>query len=380
MNKNKRFWAAIALTVMMVVLAACGGTGSTKSPETAGSTNATGATSPGVTTGGINWEQRMAANKAAGEITTMTSFNYSANIANTNAWIADELGFFKELGLNVKVMPGLSADAMKLLAVGKLQVAHAGSASEVAQSVANGAEIKGILAMAPVGLSVLITLEESGIKTVKDLEGKTIGYKGAMPAHITAMLKKGGADLSKIKQVGVGFDPTILKTTEVVAITGFKSNEPNQLEKLGHKVRILDPQEFGVNTSFGIVAANNDFAAKHPTAVEDYLRALLKAHEWIVQNPAETIKILEKRAGGNYNVEIESNRLKVETGIIETTKHKGKGLGIFTKEQWQSEIDILTESGVLMKPVTAEQVADDKYISKVYDGEKLIWPEQAAKK
>ncbi|NHN28889.1 ABC transporter substrate-binding protein [Paenibacillus agricola] len=377
MKNNKRFWGAMALSVMMVVLAACGGNGSAKPAETTGPANA--ASTP-VTTSGINWGERIAANKAAGEITTMTSFNYSANIANTNAWIADELGFFKELGLNVSVMPGLSADAMKLLAVGKLQVAHAGSASEVAQSVANGAEIKGILAMAPVGLSVLITLEESGIKTVKDLEGKMIGYKGAMPAHITAMLKKGGADLSKIKQVGVGFDPTILKTTEVVAITGFKSNEPYQLEKLGYKVRILDPEELGVNTSFGIVAANNDFAAKHPTAVEDYLRALLKAQEWIVKNPAETIKILEKRAGGNYNVEIESNRLKVETGLIETAKHKGVGLGVFTKEQWQSEINILNESGVLMKPVTAEQVADAQYISKVYDGEKLVWPEQAAKK
>ncbi|WP_165972225.1 ABC transporter substrate-binding protein [Paenibacillus piri] len=380
MKRNHRIWASMALSVMMVVLAACGSTGSTNATKTDAAAGATNAASAPETKGGIDWEARIAANKAIGEIRTMTSFNYSANIANTNAWIADELGFFKELGLNVKVMPGLSADAMKLLAVGQLQMAHAGSASEVVQSVANGAEIKGVLAMAPVGLSVLMVLDNSGIKTVKDLEGKIVGYKGAMPAHITAMLKKGGADLSKIKQVGVGFDPTILNTTEVAAITVFKSNEPYQMEKLGFKTRILDPQEYGVNTSFGIVGANNDFAAKHPAAVEDYLRAIIKAHEWILKNPEETIKILEKRAGGNFNKEIETNRLKVETGLIDPAKQQGKGLGIFTKEQWQSEIDILSENGVLVKPVTADQVADVKYISNVYNGEQLIWPEQGAKK
>jgi NitT/TauT family transport system substrate-binding protein len=380
MKRSLAIWVSIVLSVMMAFLAACGSSGPT---QTTGAPAATGAASPpppAASTGGINWKERIEKNKAIGEIKTMTSFNYSANIANTNAWIADELGFFKELGLNVKVMPGLSADAMKLLAVGQLQVAHAGSASEIVQAVANGAEIKGIMAMAPVGLSVMMVLEDSGIKTVKDLEGKTVGYKGAMPAHIMAMLKKGGADISKIKQVGVGFDPTILNTTEVAAITVFKSNEPYQMEKLGHKVRILDPQDYGVNTSFGIVGANNDFAAKHPEAVEDYLRALLKAHEWILNNPEETIKILGKRAGGNFNVDIETNRLKVETSLIDPAKHQGKGRGWFTKEQWQSEIDILSESGVLSKPVNAEQVADDRYVSNVYNGEQLIWPESSANK
>ncbi|MEK8130452.1 ABC transporter substrate-binding protein [Paenibacillus filicis] len=374
MMRTKPFWISGALSVMMVLLAACGG------GDTAQKSNAQPSTTSTSGTKDINWEERIAKNQSIGEIKTMTSFNYSANIANANAWVADELGYFKELGLNVKVMPGLSADAMKMLAVGQLQMAHAGTAGEIIQSVGNGAEIKGVLAMAPVGLIALMVLEDSGIKSVKDLEGKIIGYKGAMPANISAMLKKGGADLSKIRQVSVGFDPTILKTTEVSAITVFKSNEPYQMEKLGYKVRLLDPQDSGVQTSFGIVGANNEFAAKHPEAVEDYIRALLKAHEWIVQHPDETIKILDKRASGNFNTDIETNRLKVETSLIDPAKVPGKGLGWFSKEQWQSEIDILKDSGISIKPVTADQVANNSYVSKVYDGDKLIWPEQGTKK
>lgn len=384
MRRREKLWMAFLISVLMVVMTACGGGSSAPAPapEPAAPTEEPGAAETPAETpaaespadDGIDWEARKAANQAAGTIKFMTSFNYSASIANVNAWVAKDQGFFEELGLNVEVLPGLSADALKLMAAGQLQFGHAGSASELVNAVANGGEIKGVLAMAPVNLSVLMTLEDSGIKTVKDLEGKTVGYKGAMPAHILAMFNEGGADISKIDQVSVGFDPTILATTDVDAITVFKSNEVYQMETLGYDVHLMDPEEYGIITSFGIIGVNNDFAEKHPTAVEDFLRAILKAHEWLEANPDGTIALLESLSGGNFNREIETNRLKVETSLIRPAKHEGQGLGWFPVEQWQNEIDILASTGVLASEVSAEQVADNAYISTLYDGERLIWP------
>ncbi|MBN2982747.1 ABC transporter substrate-binding protein [Cohnella algarum] len=389
MKTNKKVWAVIALGVLMAVLAACGGNGNASDSAGSASPSASPSGSAGASpsaeasasasasagNAGIDWEARIAANKEAGEINFMTSFNYSASLANVNAWVADELGYFEELGLDVKVQPGLDADGMKLLAAGQLQFAHAGSGSVVVQAVANGADIKGISVMAPVGLGALMVLEDSGIDDVKDLEGKTVGYKGAMGANFLAMFKNGGADASKIKQVSVGFDPTILNTADVDAITVFKSNEPATMERQGFKVKLLYPEDYGINTSFGVMVANGDFAAEHPTAAEDFLRAIMKAHEWILANPEETIALLETKSGGNFDLAVETNRLKVETELAASNKHEGQGLGWFTPEQWQAEIDILNDAGVLAQSVAVDQVADSRYVSAIYDGERLIWPE-----
>ncbi|MBO9598525.1 MAG: ABC transporter substrate-binding protein, partial [Cohnella sp.] len=190
-----------------------------------------------------------------------------------------------------------------------------------------------------------------------------------------AMFKNAGADISKINLVSVGFDPTILDTSDVDAITVFKSNEPNAMKKLGFNVTLMDPKDYGVNSSFGTLVANYDFVEKHPTVTEDFMRALFKAQEYIVANQSEVIKILEGRSETSYNVDVESNRLKVEMEIVESTKIAGHGIGWHTEKQWQDEIDILVGTDSLKSAPSVDKVMDNKLIANIYDGEKLIWKE-----
>ena len=46
-----------------------------------------------------------------------------------------------------------------------------------------------------------------------------------MPPIITAMLEKAGVNLHSVKEVSVGYDPTILPRGQVQALTAYKSNE-----------------------------------------------------------------------------------------------------------------------------------------------------------
>lgn len=372
---SSRLALGLFCVILLVVMVACSGN-SKKETSPSPSKNAVASSGAGGDNpGGIDWEARKAANKEAGKIKFITSFNYAASAPSVNAIVADELGYFKELGLEVEVIPGLEAEGMKLLAAGQVQFGGSGTASTVIQSIVNDAEIKGLAVMSPVGLGALMVLEESGIQTPKDLEGKTVGYKGALPASFKAMFRNAGADLDKIDLVSVGFDPTILVTTDVDAITVFKSNEPNAMEKLGHKVRLIDPQDYGINSSFGVVVGNNKFVEKNPTAAEDFLRALFKAQEYLKSNPDETIKILEGRSETSYNVDAETNRLKVEMEIVESSKIEGHGIGWHTEQQWQDEIITLVSMGSIKNALAVDTVMDNKLISSIYDGDKLIWIE-----
>lgn len=381
-GKRARLWAVYMVSaLMLVVIVSCSPTGDGVTTASglpgAGSTASPSAVPNADPSEGpeIDWKARIVSNEQAGKISYMTGFNYAASSPDINAVVADELGYFKKLGLDVEIIPGVDPEGIKMLSAGRVQFAGAGSASLVIQSVANDAEIKGIALMSAVGLGALMVLDGSGIETVKDLEGKTVGYKGALPAHFKAMFINGDADISKIKLASVGFDPTILNTADVDAVTIFKSNEPIAMNKLGFNVRLLDPEDYGVTTSFGVVAANSKFIANHPTAAEDFLRAVFKAHEYIVANPDKAVSILKSRSETSYNVETELSRLRVELDIIAASHVAGTGIGWQAEEQWRKEIDLLVNTNSIEQALRVDQVMDNQFISSIYNGEELIWPQ-----
>lgn len=363
---------------MIVTLVACSDQGANGTPTSAVRESPTASTSESPDAdpseaAAIDWQARIADNRKAGKISYVTGFLYASSSPDVNAVVADELGYFDQLGLDVEIVPGIDPDGMKLLSSGRVQFASAGSASLVIQSVANDAEMKGIALMSQIGLGALMMMDDADIQTPKDLEGTTVGYKGALPAHFKAMFKRAGADMSKIRMVNVGFDPTIINTDAVDAVTVFKSNEPHVMNSLGYQVRLIDPIDYGVPTSFGVVAANDRFLASYPSAAEDFLRALLKAHEFIAANPNEAVSIMASRAGDGYHLDTEKNRLLVELDIIDHARIAGYGTGWSSEAHWQQEIDLLAETDAISRAVTVAEVMDNRYIEALYHGDQLIW-------
>ncbi|GIP17580.1 nitrate ABC transporter substrate-binding protein [Paenibacillus montaniterrae] len=389
MEKARRLYMMVVIMIVCcaMVLSACGN-GNNAAPSASNTPTPTPEASNGSSSGNagneasgeptqdINWAERKAMNEAAGEITYMTGYYYAASPPDIQVVMADELGYFEELGLKVKIMPGLDSEGMKFLAAGQAQIASAGTPSLVIQSVANGADISGIATFGGVGTSALLVMSDSGIAEPKDLVGKTIGYHGAMPANILAMFDHNGVDPTSVKGVSVGYDPTVLSTGKVDALTVYKSNEPYQLEQMGESVSIIDPGQFGAETSFGVLAANNKFAAEHPTAVEDFLRAVSKAHEYAVANPDESLQVLAARSDSVYDIPAETNRWAVERELVESSRAEGHGVAWQTDEQWQREIDMLFAASVIGEQLEVSKVMNNAFIDSIYDGEQLIWLEQ----
>lgn len=376
-RNGRAVWAGrVVLTVLMLLVAGCSQNNETTpieaSPTGAGaSPSAVQATDSNPS---IDWEARKELNADAGKITYMTGYYYAASPPDMEAVMADELGYFEELGLEVEIQPGLESDGMKLLAAGKMQMTAAGTPSTIIHYVSNGAPIKGVATYASVGISALMVMDDSGIDKPSGLVGKTLGYHGALPANFLAMFEQNGINPSQVKSVSVGYDPTILSSGKVDALTVYKSNEPYLMEQAGFKVRLIDPGEFGAETSFGVVAANDSFAEAHPTAVEDFLRAVAKAHEYAITNPEQALKVLEGRSKTAYDVNNELNRWSIESRIVEESRYEGHGVGWQTSEQWQRELDMLLASKVINQPLNVNDVMDNQYMTSIYDGETVIWP------
>src|SRR4051794_10316107 len=125
--------AGLCLAALAFLFAGCGSSKATKASDIVGT----------VTTSGISAD-RCAANKAAGQITYLTGFDYAASAGIIEAVVADELGYYNKMCLNVKVQSGFDTSNIPLVSAGKAQFTAVGSVSEVADADAKSGNIEAI--------------------------------------------------------------------------------------------------------------------------------------------------------------------------------------------------------------------------------------------
>lgn len=353
---------AAALTsagVLLGALTACG-----SSPEKAGEQ------------GSAVSAERCEQNQEAGKITYMSGYYWQASASIMEAIAADRLGYFNDLCLDVELQPGsgdVSQNA-KLIAAGKVQVGPL-SEQDIMTSNASGLKVLGVSSYSNAGLDVLMT--GTSITDLAQLEGKTLGHKGWVPVGVQAMLAEAGVDMSKVKQVKVGYDPGVLTRGQVDALVGFVSNEPNQLKEAGEEVTVWEPTDFDVPGSLGAYSVNPAWAKKHPTAVEDFLRAVFKAYTYCAaaDHVEECIGYQHDLAGAESDEKHETAIWRTEVKVVSDNPLPVKFGSIDPANVAALAEVVTTYAGQDVTPEQAASWFDSSFAEAVVDNDKtVVWP------
>lgn len=355
--------AAAVACAGMIVLTACGGEPPASSTPAVEATETIGA-------------QRCQQNRDAGKIIYLTSYDLGGGAGVLAEVGAEGLGFYDDLCLDVEVRAKTDNNA-QLVSAGQVQIAGLGSAGDAMAAYANGAQILGIGTFGNVGQVAMATMTDGPVRTLDDLVGRNVGFKGTVPIQMRAMFEADGVDFDQVEAVKVGFDPRILPQGQVDAVQVYKDNEPAILESEGYDVTIWDPAEYGVKGTFSPTIVNTKWAEQHPTAVEDFLRATYHAFDLMVDDPAildEAIAYSESVSQAGFDAEHERQRWKLSSDLIVANLLPGHGVGYQTADLWQPEADALVEYGVVTEPIDVAAVQTSKYVDAIYDGPELIWP------
>jgi ABC-type nitrate/sulfonate/bicarbonate transport system substrate-binding protein len=396
---TRRVTAVITLSLLAVTAVACGDDDDTSASTPAvtdsvgGSVDTTPATgapdtgAPGAMSEVVVGEpfpaDRCAANKAAGTITYLSSFDFAATASIVEVLVAKEKGYFDELCLDVEVKPSFSVANYPELAANNAQFSSAGSFSEVIDyATKNDASFVALAVEGKTGIDALI-VKEGQAATLEDLRGSTIGIKGAMTTSVSAMLKQAGlTEGSDYTTVLLdGFDPKVhIEVPNIVGFPGYKSNEPLQLAAAGIPFTLFDPAEYDIPGSFGVLYTNGDFLAEHPTAVQDFIRASMLGLSDAIADPdaAADIAIGFINANGNamfLSPEGERARWGVESALVVST-NTSTALGVPEPDLLTEEVTTYAEIGLFEG--TAPDISpyvDIDTISGVYgDDRAVIWP------
>ncbi|GAA0449251.1 nitrate ABC transporter substrate-binding protein [Paractinoplanes deccanensis] len=352
--------AVVAAAALLSTAAACGSSDDDAAPAAAAGTAISA--------------DRCAANKAAGKITYLSGYQWQASASILEYAAAEKLGYFDSLCLDVAMQPGTgdTSQNTKLLASGKVTFSPV-SQQDVLSANANGIKVTGISSYSNVGLEVLMT--KTDVTDLKQLDGTTLGQKGAMPVGVQAMLVQAGADFGSIKQVTVGYDPSVLTRGQVKSLTGFISNEPNQLKAAGTPVTVWRPYDYKVPGSLGAMAVNPDFAAKNPTAVQDFLRAGLHAFAYCESNAEECVKAAADLTGAGYDEKQNLTVWQTEDKVVRDSLKAGTPLGTIDTANVTALAEMLnTYTKTSISPAQATSEFDPSFLSAIYSGDKLIWP------
>lgn len=325
---------------------------------------------------GLITQERCDENAAAGKVTFLTSYMFLASVGIVDVVVAEDQGFFDDLCIDLEIVPGDTATNAQVTSAGQAQIAGYGGPSEVLQARAQDADIVSIATYGNTSSIQLITLEDGPVQDLEDLEGKTLGYKGQFALEIRQMLEGAGVDVSKVNAIQVGYDPLILANGQVDALTVYKSNEPWALRAQGYEVNEWDPVEFGAISGFNSQIANVTFAKKHPTVIEDFLRASFRALEWIGEsekNMTHTLDLLEERTQSGFNRELSEKRIAVEMELVTENQPEGTPLGLNVPELWSDMAKGLIADGILPESLDVEAAYDNSFIEAIFDGTTLIW-------
>jgi len=305
--------------------------------------------------------------------TFMAGYKPQANLPFVGVYIAQQKGYFAAQGLDVQITHATGqGEHLKLLLQGSVDVTT-GDADSVLARRADGLPVVSIATLGQRGQRAFAVQEGSEIRSPKDFEGKSVGYKVYQTPDYLAMLALAGVDRSKLQEVPVGFDPRILAAGKIDVYPVFESNEPDLLARQGVPTRLFRPSDFGVPTLGLTYLSRQDLVDKDAASLERFLKATLRGIQDAKDDPEAATDVVMQFAPSEERAH-QLSMLKVELDMADGPATHEHGLGWSTPEQWQAFHDSLLAYGGLSKPVDVNTVFTNKLLDAVYKGGRLVWP------
>lgn len=201
---------------------------------------------------------------------------------------AQQSGAFARQGLEVEMIaPADSASVPLLLAAGKADLA-VGYQPQLYTLVDKAVPVMRVGTLIDQPLNTLTALKTENIHTLRDFEGKTLGYAipGFEDVAIQTILKSAGVDVDKVKLINLNMDAASALLSHKIdgAMTIYRNYELLELRQQGAEPVTFKPEEHGVPVYDELILlAKSDTAAQDPR-ITPFLRGLndgvayLRAH------------------------------------------------------------------------------------------------------
>jgi len=282
----------------------------------------------------------------AAPLTKLTvGLGYIPSVQFAQFYRAKVQGYYAAAGLDVTFQNGDDANLITLIAQGADDIGIADGTS-VIPAVGQGIAIRYVATIYAQFPNVVVTGVNSGITSVADLRGKTIGIPGAYGSSwimLQALLASAGLTTADILErdypaYGQGI---ALQQGQVQAATGYRNNEPVQLALAGFATSQLTIDDIVPLPGPGLIVGNATLAAKRD-ALAAFVAATLRAMREIDASPDagldDAIAVVPELAADR------ATQLAILRATIEmwhSPNTDAHGLGAIDAAGWAQSLDFM---------------------------------------
>ena len=225
--------------------------------------------------------------------------DWTPNTNHTGLYVAQEKGYFEELGLDVEIVQPPEDGAVVLVASGKAQFGVSFQDSlAAALSGDHALPVTAVSGMIQHNTSGIISRKGEGMDSPKGMEGHSYAtWNGAIElATLEEVVKTDGGNFEKVKLIPstITDEVSALKTKSADAIWIFYgwAGVKTELEGLA-----TDYFAFAdINPVFDyytpVIVGNNTFLEENPETAKAFMEAVSKGYTFAIENPKEAAEIL----------------------------------------------------------------------------------------
>ena len=297
---------------------------------------------------------------------------------NSGFMVAQEKGYYKEAGLDVEIGPGKGSGSTAQLVASKAAQFGFADGYVVGNGITKGLAIKNVGSIYRRNPNAVIVLDGSDVKTLKDLEGKSIAITagGAQFQQWPALALGAGIDRSKIKVVNISPSgiPAALIKQQVQAIAGYAQGYVPVIEVRGKKqVRMFWYADHGVDAVSNGIIVHQDLIKSDPELVRAFVTPTIKGFLYARANPEEAISIT-KRYSSTVDPTIAMRQMELSWQSWVTPNTRDKPLGWSSEKDWQGTIDTLKRYGGVTTALRTDQLYTNEFVP---IGKEYIPPQSA---
>jgi putative hydroxymethylpyrimidine transport system substrate-binding protein len=295
---------------------------------------------------------------SAQDLTKVTlALDWYPNANHAGIYMALDRGYFREAGLDVEVFtPADPTTVLQTVGAGR-DTFGISYQNDVLQARAQGVPVASVAALVQHPLNSLMVLEESGIQSPADLEGKTIAMAGlpSDEAYIETILQSVGLSIDDVEVVNVGYDlmPAVLSRRADAVIGVYWTHETILAEQEGHPVRYFRIEEYGVPDYYELVLVTGEQTiAEQEDVVRSMLGALRKGYNAAMRDPEEALQLL---LAASPDLDEEVEREGLELLIPLWTDNGNVAFGTQTAERWENYASWAVDQGFLAEDVEPQE-------------------------
>ena len=290
--------------------------------------------------------------------------------SNLFSYVAKGMGIWEKHGLDVSIARGSgSVAAAQAIGSNQFDFGLAAPPAAILQTV-KGLALMALATCAYDATMGIGVLNDSSIKTPKDLEGKQLGAtatSGEFP-FLPAFADKAGFDFSKVTVVQVDnkVRDRLLPEKKVDAISGFASSAMPSYVATGVAAHFMLYSEYGIPNYGNTVLTQPERAQKEPELCAAFVDGLMEGLKATLLDPTEAMKVFFKQVPELALAAQSKEQIRVGTGIMSFVSAretvKTKGMGYIDPKDYEAMTDLVMK--YIAKPEDKRPAIDSMMTNK----------------